>query len=174
MQNLKNVQKKELNATQISLEFFDRLKEAEIIRESGMMVHRLDEIVEGFTVSDRLREMLLMKDSEYYSTYPKGDRNELLFHIFKHLCLGGSMCQHEDSIEPYLDTVKLLYKDLVSVAKNKGSNKIEVVSWAYQILDLDAQVRLFPRTSPSNFCYVIVDPIKRHITYWYFACLPYW
>ena len=57
--------------------------------------------------------MILMEDSDNYEVYSESERQEFLFHLFEHLCLGGSVCQYEDSITPYLDTVKALYKDLV-------------------------------------------------------------
>mmetsp|Transcript_3863 Transcript_3863/g.15712 ORF Transcript_3863/g.15712 Transcript_3863/m.15712 type:complete len:278 (+) Transcript_3863:1746-2579(+) len=33
---------------------------------------------------------------------------------------------------------------------------------------------LFPGRSVQNFCYVVVDPRKRHATVWYHAYRPYW
>lgn len=54
-----------------------------------------------------------MEDSEKYEVFSLLEREEFLFCLFKHLCLGGSLCQYEDMIKPYLETAKLLYKDLV-------------------------------------------------------------
>ena len=36
----------------------------------------------------------------------------------KHLALGGSLCQHSEKFQEYLDITKLLYKDMVAVAKD--------------------------------------------------------
>ena len=57
--------------------------------------------------------MLLLEDSEHYDLYSDTEREEFLFCLFKHLCLGGELCQYEDDLQPYLDATKLLYKDLV-------------------------------------------------------------
>ena len=60
--------------------------------------------------------MLLLEDSDNYDMYTQSEREEFLFLLFRHICLGGSVCQYEDDIKPYLDTTKLLYKDLVRSA----------------------------------------------------------
>ena len=57
--------------------------------------------------------MLLLDDSENYDIFSDAEREEFLFRLFKHLCLGGEVCQYEDNVQPYLDLTKLLYKDLV-------------------------------------------------------------
>ena len=57
--------------------------------------------------------MLLLDDSDNYDVYSDSERDEFLFRLFKHVCLGGSICQYEDKIEPYLDVTKALYKDLI-------------------------------------------------------------
>jgi len=54
-----------------------------------------------------------MKDSEHYKDFSEDERSELLFRLFRHLVVGGPLCQYEDSITPYIDTVKVLYKDLL-------------------------------------------------------------
>ncbi len=58
-------------------------------------------------------QCLLLEDSDNYDIFSETDRKEFLFCLFKHMCLGGEVCQYEDSIQPYLDATKLLYKDLV-------------------------------------------------------------
>lgn len=57
--------------------------------------------------------MLLMPDSEHYDIYNESERNEFIFRLFRHLCLGGAVCQYEDTVQPYLDATKAIYKDLV-------------------------------------------------------------
>lgn len=54
-----------------------------------------------------------MEDSDHYDLFSQLDRQEFLFCLFKHLCIGGSLCQFEDVVDPYLETTKALYKDLV-------------------------------------------------------------
>ena len=57
--------------------------------------------------------MLLNEDSDSYCTFNESDREQFLFNLFEHLCLGGQICQYEDTIDPYLDITKQLYKDLI-------------------------------------------------------------
>jgi len=75
-------------------------------------------------------------------------------------------------MEPYLELTKGLYKDLVSVHKD-GAGQLQVRSLAFQITDVAASAAtLFPRESPHNFCYVSIDPVQRHVHYWYAAWFP--
>jgi len=54
-----------------------------------------------------------MQDSDNYDMFTEEERSEFLFRVFRHLCLGGAVCQFEDTIQPYLDATKAVYKDLV-------------------------------------------------------------
>ena len=58
-----------------------------------------------------------MEESDNYDIFNESDRKEFLFQLFKHLCLGGEVCQFEDNVQAYLDFTKLLYKDLVRCVK---------------------------------------------------------
>eukprot|EP00898_Chlorokybus_atmophyticus_P003990 jgi/Chlat1/4592/Chrsp290S04343 len=162
-------------ASWTSMAPFDRLIEAGVVRESGSISKCMDDCINGFPVSDLLRHMLLSEESEHADLFSADERSELLFRIFKHLCLGGAMCQFEDDIQPYLDTTRQVYKELVSVQKNATSGQVEVVSQAYAVTAVDLpNWSLFPRKSPQNFCYFAVDPIKRQLAVWYHAYVPYW
>lgn len=57
--------------------------------------------------------MLQEEDSEHYYVVGREERGEFLFCLFKHLCLGGELCQYEDTIDPYISTTKQIYKDLI-------------------------------------------------------------
>lgn len=57
--------------------------------------------------------MLLDEESEEYNLYSEEKRNEFVFRIFQMLVLGGILCQFEDTLEPYLDVTKNIYKDLI-------------------------------------------------------------
>ncbi|PIK44303.1 hypothetical protein BSL78_18841 [Apostichopus japonicus] len=107
----------EIPCSVTSMTFFDRLTDQDVVRESGHIVKCFDDFYEDFTISDELRKMLLLEDSDNYEMYNDAERQEFLFLLFKHICLGGAVCQYEDFIEPYLTTTKVIYKDLVSVAK---------------------------------------------------------
>lgn len=57
--------------------------------------------------------MLLDEDSDKYSLYTEDERKEFVFRIFQMLVLGGMLCQFEDTLQPYLDITKSIYKNLV-------------------------------------------------------------
>ncbi|XP_075274001.1 cilia- and flagella-associated protein 300 isoform X2 [Opisthocomus hoazin] len=100
--------------TQISMSFFDRLYSEGVVRETGDIVKCYDDYYDDILISDELRKVLLLEDSDHYDLFSELDRKEFLFCLFKHLCIGGTLCQFEDAIGPYLETTKALYKDLVS------------------------------------------------------------
>ncbi|VDI61920.1 Hypothetical predicted protein [Mytilus galloprovincialis] len=77
--------------------------------------------------------MLLIDDSDHYCLYSDTEREELLFCIFKHICLGGKLCQFEDNVEPYLDITKNIYKDLISVQKNSETKELNIISHVFKI-----------------------------------------
>lgn len=62
--------------------------------------------------------MLQEEDSEHYYVVGREERGEFLFRLFKHLCLGGELCQYEDTIDPYISTTKHIYKDLIRWAES--------------------------------------------------------
>ena len=60
-----------------------------------------------------LRQMLLCDDSENAELYSAEEREEFLWRIFEHVCLGGACCQFEDGLEPYLEIAKKIYKEML-------------------------------------------------------------
>lgn len=108
-----------MNTDIVNMSFFDFLKENNIAVEDGYIKKEPDEYVEGVALGDRLRYALLYEESEYYEALQE-DRiqNEFIFNLFKHIALGGSICQYEENVNEYLDVTKKLYKDLVTVAKD--------------------------------------------------------
>ena len=57
--------------------------------------------------------MLINPESEEYKLFSEQERNEFIFRIFKHLVLGGRLCQFEDEINNYINCTKLFYKHLI-------------------------------------------------------------
>ncbi|NP_001428194.1 cilia- and flagella-associated protein 300 isoform 4 [Homo sapiens] len=112
---VKKIEAINVPCTQLSMSFFHRLYDEDIVRDSGHIVKCLDSFCDPFLISDELRRVLLVEDSEKYEIFSQPDREEFLFCLFKHLCLGGALCQYEDVISPYLETTKLIYKDLVRI-----------------------------------------------------------
>lgn len=82
---------------------------------------------DGVTVSDKLRELLVNPESENTNlVFSPDQQRELLFHVFKALCVGGAICQPDERLEAYTQATKVLYKDLVSVRKNTASGSVEI------------------------------------------------
>nr|XP_054771460.1 cilia- and flagella-associated protein 300-like [Lytechinus pictus] len=149
-----------------SMTFFDRLEGEELVREGGRIVKCFDEFYEDFTISDEVRKMILLEDSDNYEVFSELEREQFLFRLFEHLCLGGSLCQYEDSITPYLDTTKLLYKDLVSVQKDSSTKELRVISHVFKVKAWDKDnYQFYPcdQDHRQTFAYFIVDPLKRHV-----------
>lgn len=46
-------------------------------------------------ISDNLRQMLLNADSDNADLFTEAEKDQSLFRIFRHLCLGGGMYQFE-------------------------------------------------------------------------------
>mmetsp|Transcript_26145 Transcript_26145/g.68627 ORF Transcript_26145/g.68627 Transcript_26145/m.68627 type:complete len:266 (-) Transcript_26145:249-1046(-) len=167
----KGVDFEDVSCSATSMEFFDRLYECEALRRDGSIVGCFPEYLDnGFAVNQELGKIMLMEDSDHYDTFTDNDRAELLFKIFQHITLGGPLNQYEDTIGPYFDTTKLLYKSLISVAKDPKTQKVRVTSMAVKIKAADGRSSLFPQDDhPQNFMYAVVNPTKREVSLWYHA-----
>lgn len=77
----------------------------------------MPEYHEEIEICDKLRECLLMEESETFCVFNETQRKELLLRLFQLLVIGGSFNQYEDMINPYLEWTKKIYKSLVSVRK---------------------------------------------------------
>ncbi|XP_064297382.1 cilia- and flagella-associated protein 300 [Phalacrocorax carbo] len=151
--------------TQISMSFFDRLYTEGVVRETGDIVKCFDDYYDDILISDELRKVLLLEDSDHYDLFSQSDRKEFLFCLFKHLCIGGTLCQFEDVVGPYLETTKALYKDLVSVQKNPETKEICIISTVFRVAAYDDNGLCYPssKSHEQTFAYLIVDPCKRHV-----------
>lgn len=162
------------------LDVFDKLSEGAsppIVRPNGDLSKCMEDAREGFQVSDLLRDLILNEDSENAGLYSEDERSELLWRLLEHMSLGGPCCQFEDKLEPYVETAKRVYKELVSAQKNPASGKIEVASVVYKLKGITSSGPgpcLFPAPSRQNWCYVSVDPARRLAKIWYHAWQPYW
>ncbi|XP_026507376.1 transcriptional coactivator YAP1 isoform X2 [Terrapene carolina triunguis] len=119
--------------TQVSMSFFDRLYSEGVVRETGHIVKCYDDYYDGIPISDELRKVLLLEDSDHFDLFSQSNREEFLFCLFKHLCLGGTLCQFEDVLGPYLETTKALYKDLISVQKDPETKEIIITSTIFKV-----------------------------------------
>mmetsp|Transcript_8636 Transcript_8636/g.14862 ORF Transcript_8636/g.14862 Transcript_8636/m.14862 type:complete len:263 (-) Transcript_8636:311-1099(-) len=164
------------------MDIFDKLQSSDldppVVRGPGLeLVKRMDDLREGFQVSDNLRQMLLCEESDNAELYTPAERSELLWRLFEHISLGGPCCQYEDQLGPYLSTAKQLYKELVTVQKNSSTGKIEPASTVFRIKSMETEsgdVCLFPTHSRNNFCYLAMDPVRRLVRVWYHAFVPFW
>jgi hypothetical protein len=175
-QNLiENFKYKVLNTKAVTMDIFDVMYERNIVSaETGYIHQDYDQYVEDITVSDKLKQALLIEDSESYSIFEEENRDEFLFHIFKRIVIGGSLCQYENNIQPYLDMTKCFYKDIVSAAKDPDSGKIYIRSVPIEILDVEKNNIYKIKNHPQNFFYVIIDPYQRYVHLWYHKWVPFW
>ncbi|XP_040044668.1 cilia- and flagella-associated protein 300 [Gasterosteus aculeatus] len=155
-----------VQCTHVSMELFDPFYSCGVVRPSGHLVKCFHDVHPDY---DELRQMLREEDSEHYHVVGKEERGEFLFLLFKHLCVGGELCQYEDTIDPYLSTTKRIYKDLISVQKDPETKKISVVSTVLKVRAYDESGRCYPqrREEEQTFAFAIVDPFKRHVTLFY-------
>ena len=125
------------------------------------------------------RQLILKEESEHYEIFSQNERDELLFLIFKALVLGGSLCQYENQLTPYLDVTRIFYKTLVrfkkklkknfmrfffvnSAKKDAASNSVFIEGYAYEIEEIGKN-RVKEKDHPQNFVYVTVSPGGRTV-----------
>ena len=132
--------------------------------------------MEGIALGNRLRKALLWEDSEYYSELQDEKlQNEFIFKLFQMLVIGGSINQYDDNCKEYLDVLKGIYKDLITVAKDPETGEIKVHSQVFLIEKIDGLDGLFPVAyHPQNWFFVIVDPIHWHVTLLYHKWVSFW
>ena len=140
----------------------------------------------GFHVQDRLREVLLNVDNEFEldhgEVFTADEKAEFLYKIFRHLAVGGSLCQFEDVLDPYLEVSKLVYKELLTVWRNPRTAKPEVAPGVYEIDQVKFRRRdgggeeeeLFPEHSAQNWLYVSTDPFRRTCKAWLHRFKHHW
>lgn len=96
-----------LSSTVMSLDFFDRLEDANIVGSDGRLMGCYDEVFNGITVSDKLREMFLNADSENAAVYSESEKKEIIYKLLRLFAVGGSLCQPDHAIERYLELTKV-------------------------------------------------------------------
>lgn len=162
------VETKPVPCSVLSMSFFDKLQDPEnkIVYRSGNICKRYDMDIESFLVSDNLRGMLLDDECPEYNLYTTEEREEFIFRILQMLVLGGTLCQYEDTIDPYLDMTKLIYKDLIRVQKQNNS-EFSISTLVLQIVAKDIRGEAYFPYKPShiqNIGFLLVDGSARKIT----------
>ncbi|KAG7189382.1 hypothetical protein KM043_017029 [Ampulex compressa] len=164
-----SIEAKQVPCTILNMSFFNKLKDPEngVIHNSGMIAKRYDEEINGILISDNLRGMLLDEESDEYNLYSEEDRKEFIFKIFQLLVLGGTLCQYEDSLDPYLNVTKDIYKDLIRVQKRNTSDGLSVSTLILEVVVKDYQSQAFFPYQPynkQNVGFLLIDGSAREIT----------
>lgn len=161
----------------------------------------MDDQFQGVPVANALQEYFLRGDeTDYPDLFSPGEASEFIACLLRHLVLGGAMVslpagwalrrapraglrrstapflqnQYDDRAEPYMTTVKAMYKDLVSVVRPKGQDRIDVLSVVYRVVRLEGSDTLFPSSHVNNFCYVVVDTSRETATLVYGPQQSWW
>eukprot|EP00357_Protocruzia_adherens_P023585 CAMPEP_0114981610 /NCGR_PEP_ID=MMETSP0216-20121206/5636_1 /TAXON_ID=223996 /ORGANISM="Protocruzia adherens, Strain Boccale" /LENGTH=196 /DNA_ID=CAMNT_0002343293 /DNA_START=51 /DNA_END=641 /DNA_ORIENTATION=+ len=112
-EDIKKINFTELKTNAMNMSYFDKFKEANIITDQNYIKKTYEEYHEGIQIADLLKQALLIEESENYDLYTEDEKKEFLFHVFKRLAIGGSVCQYEDYATDYLELTKRIYKDLL-------------------------------------------------------------
>lgn len=162
-----------------SLAFFDRLVDAGVVTSSGSLKRCLDDVFDGATASDLLKEMLVNPESENAQIFCEAtEQSEFIFQLLKVLVIGGSMCQSDEFFAPYEAMAKRLYKALVTVKKS-ASGGVQVTSLVYAVgggagdRGIVFPAAIAPKARFSS-CFVVLDATKRWLTVWHNEFKPFW
>ncbi|BET03062.1 chromosome 11 open reading frame 70 [Nesidiocoris tenuis] len=171
------VQISHVPCTVVSMNFFDKIKNEEngLVR-GGYLTECLDEYVDGMLLQENLRQMLVLDEHKSADLYTPAEKQQFIFRLFKHVCLGGAYYQRSDKLEPYLDLTKCLYKELINVDKLPGKNELRVRSFVLQVVAYSANGDPLIPSDPDHvqdFLYLIIDPVKRQVAALYHKFGPY-
>ena len=137
-----------------------------------------EEVYDDLPVSDHLRELFANENSENRDLYSEEERRELLFKILDFFALGGAMCQPEEELDGYLDTVKIVYKNMVSAFRHSKTGVVQTASHAYSVESLNGERCLLWQgkggSSGHNRCLVTVDPKRCLVSILMKEMTPFW
>ena len=155
---------KELSTKSMTMELFDRLKNSNIVTDSGTIRGCFNETYDGVSVDDLLRDLFVNPDSENYTLYTDDEKNELIYQFMRIFVLGGEMCQPDTDIKRYLENTKNLYKAALTVYRKEDKDDIVVAGKVYEIISCDG-LQIFPvEDNARNKLIIMVDPKKNFIT----------
>jgi hypothetical protein len=186
-----------VQSTLLSTEIFDRLigEDSSIARGNGSLRKCLPDYFQPdasihdpafpIEVGDQLRKLVLSEyvpecisadDGDLEDMYSAAEKDEFLYRLLGHFVLGGSLCQYEDNLQPYIEAAKLVYKDLLTVSTvpdsflgspeggdTTSANKLRVKSVVVKVSSVKNQEcsnddLLFTKLHINNFMYVIIQP----------------
>jgi len=165
--------------TVVSMAHFDRFETASppVVAPNGSLRRVMDDQVRGMAVTNALQDVFVRgeESEEYPDLFSEAEGSEFLTRLLGHLVRGGAMNQYDDTLAPYLETTKALYKDLLSVVRPQGSDRIEVLSAVYCVRGLQGGgADLFPQPHDNNFCYVVLDTARKTATVLYRPHQGWW
>ncbi|XP_050542538.1 cilia- and flagella-associated protein 300 isoform X4 [Daktulosphaira vitifoliae] len=171
------VKVEEISCVITSMDFFDKLLNPinNIVshgkdREGNTLIRQCEEVSKnGIYITNVLKKVLLDDECEEYSLYNSEEREEFIFKLLTHFVIGGTWCQDDVTIEPYLNTTKNIYKDLISVEKNLEFNKILVASKVYNVMAFNSKDDMvypkgFTDHFQNSFVYLIINRKTRTVT----------
>lgn len=162
-----------LACTVLNMGFFDVLVSEDLMGENGYIKKCMTERFDSVDVDNLILDMLLNPESENGAVFTSEQKKEFIFHLFATFMVGGVMHQRDDYCNEYLETVRALYKELLTVHKSNRTGKIEVSSQVYRVLGGEG-CSIFPHDSAHNRCYVVVDAVKKYATVIYLPWMPFW
>ena len=156
------VKYQKLRCTELNLNMLDRLEEHGIVGHNEYIKKTYQDPVNGVEIVDRLREALIMQESELYEIYSSEERQELLFVLLKLVVIGGNLNQYEDYLTPYREVVKELYKQVVSVRKDPSTSQMFADTHAYAVQAVDGET-VHINDSDQNLHLVLVHPFTKTV-----------
>jgi hypothetical protein len=66
--------------------------------------------------------MHLMEESDHYDLFSENEKKEFIFQIFKHICLGGDICQVTNYSNIFLGLLKYSKQIFMHVSVQVGSH----------------------------------------------------
>lgn len=169
------IESQQVSTNVMSMEFFDRLENFDIISTGGQIRGCFEEYFDGIQCGDKLREVLLNEDSENASIYTPSDKLELIYILFRIFVVGGSMCQPDTRVGRYLDMAKAFYKDILTVYKDSATNAIAVSGRVLKIKSVPGMSFFsHPDKDIVNLLLVVVDPMKKHLLVVKSDYKPFW
>jgi len=146
----------------------------DIITDSGCIRGCVDELMdENFNIQDKLREMLINPESTNSDVFGPQQKSEFLYHLLKLVCVGGALCQTEETFTEWKIAIKSIYKDLLSIHIDSHKN-VRVSSKVFHIDPEGSNTLLFPITSRHNKCYIIIDQLENILTILYKPFQSFW
>lgn len=80
--------------------------------------------------------MLFEDECEEYFLYSEDERSEFMFRLLRHFSTGGQWCQDDVVIEPYLNAMKYVYKDLLAWGNHNILLWIMIIYFSHILFEL--------------------------------------